>query len=81
MSQFFVVSHGGMMTEDERRTMMTIALRLIKEVGEDIKAEAEASGERAPRGYEMWKETGLPYQWIEESRLMPIVMQYHLPDL
>ena len=69
------------MTEDERRIMMIVALRLIKEVAEDIRAEAETSGERAPGGYEMWKRTGLPYQWIEESRFFPMIMKYRLPDL
>ena len=57
---------------------MIIALRLIQEVGADIQAEAQAAGEREPSGWQMWKRTGLQYQFIEESRVIPIVMNYRL---
>ena len=60
---------------------MIIALRLIKEVAADIQAEAQAAGEREPNGYEMWTRAGLEYRWIEESRVIPTVMRYRLPDL
>ena len=68
------------MTEEARRTQMFIALRLIKEVADDIQAEAQEAGERKPDGYQMWKRAGLEYRGIEESRVIPIVMKYRLPN-
>ena len=70
----------GAMTEEARRTQMIIALQLIKEVAANIQAEAQAAGEREPEGYQLWTRAGLEYRLIEESRVIPIVMRYRLPD-
>lgn len=70
------------MTKEERRRQMIIALRLIKEVGEDIQIEAfaEAGHSFQMSGYRLWTEAGLRYLGVEESRIIPIVMACNLPE-
>ena len=61
------------MTTDERRAHMLVALKLMREVVDDVLAEAEAAGEEEPDNYEIWLRTGLDYRFIEETRLIQVV--------
>ena len=47
------------MTKDERRAQMIIALKLMREVVDDVVNEAHDNGEDTPGDYTVWRRAGM----------------------
>lgn len=61
------------MTQDERHAQMVIALKLMREVVEDVENEALNSGESQPSEWEIWRHAGMNYRDNHVSWLVRIV--------